>query len=475
MANILKINNDYSYFISNEEKVKRNLWSKMRFRERNYFHNRRYKMKLWDGFADFFKIETGKFLTGLLPEVKAALRHWNVKYELQDEREKINFLYEQIDKDFFNQFLPEGKNKIELFDYQVEYINSVIKNRRGIVSSPTGSGKTFSMLGTVKVLPVATPILILQNRISLAKQNYDELMDWKVPHVGGLWGGHFKPNIITVASIQSIDKIEKLLPKFKVLLVDEIHDMLSSKPKMAYRKLKNASIRVAFSATPFKFGETDPVQKYNVKGFFGPILKIKSTESGILTTGDLQERGILSPSICTFYPINEPSIPYDIYIDAITRGIAENNYFHKIVVRLAKKQKGRTLILVDRTAHGDILHKKIKGSLWVRGEDDMDTRKEAILQLQQKEHVIVIATQQIFNTGINVRTHNLINAASGQADHQIIQRMGRGLRLADDKEVLNYYDFVFNINDYLLDHSKKRIKILQQEGHQVIIKDEIDF
>ena len=53
--------------------------------------------------------------------------------------------------------------------------------------------------------------------------------------------------------------------------------------------------------------------------------------------------------------------------------------------------------------------------------------------------------------------------------------MGRGLRTAWDKEGLNFYDFLFEINDYLKDHSKKRIKILTEEGHEVIIKEEIDF
>jgi superfamily II DNA or RNA helicase len=53
--------------------------------------------------------------------------------------------------------------------------------------------------------------------------------------------------------------------------------------------------------------------------------------------------------------------------------------------------------------------------------------------------------------------------------------MGRGLRTADDKTRLNYYDFIFNINDYLYDHSTKRIKILEGEGHEVVVKDEVDF
>ena len=66
--------------------------------------------------------------------------------------------------------------------------------------------------------------------------------------------------------------------------------------------------------------------------------------------------------------------------------------------------------------------------------------------------------------------HNLINAAGGQADHMIIQRMGRGLRTADDKDILKYFDFLFKTNKYLEKHSEKRIKILKKEGHEVTVE-----
>ena len=97
------------------------------------------------------------------------------------------------------------------------------------------------------------------------------------------------------------------------------------------------------------------------------------------------------------------------------------------------------------------------------------------MQKSSKENVVAIATQKILNSGINCHLHNLINCAGGKADHTIIQRMGRGLRTADDKDILNYYDFIFNINPYLLKHSNKRVKILKGEGHDIIIKKEIDF
>lgn len=473
--NILRIENDFSHFLSDNLQIKHELWDRLRFRDKNYFHNRAYKMRKWDGFINFFNIDTGKFLSGLLPEVYAVLKHFNCDYTIEDKRTKTPFAFQNIDKNFLNQWLPKDFSPVELHDYQVELINKVTKHRRGIIFAPTSAGKTFIMLGILKTLPVGTPTLVLQNRVSLAQQNYDEICTWGFPNVGSLWGGSCKPNVITVASVQSVAKIEKLLPKFKVLIVDEIHDMMSALPKSVYRRMKAADVRVAVSATPFKFGGKDAVQKFYVRGFFGPILKVDSAKGGVLTTNELQERGILSSSKCIFYPIREPQIPHDIYIDAVTRGIAESYYFHRVVTRLAKMQKGRTLILVDRVAHGDALHNLLPGSLWVQGKDNQKTRKEVVQKLQKsQEDTIAIATQQIFNTGINVYVHNLINAAGGQADHLIIQRMGRGLRTAKDKEGLNYYDFIFEINDYLEEHSNKRIKILKQEGHNIEIK-EIDF
>lgn len=481
MSNILRINNDYSFFLTADDNLRRELFQRLRFRDKNYFHNRAYKMKKWDGFINFFSSDTGKFLTGLLPEVTAVLKHFNAEYSIDDQRQKTPFAIDQINETYLNKWLPETNSvgdkisDFKLYDYQVEMINQVIKHRRGVIYAPTSAGKSLVMVGILKTIAPNMPTLVLQNRASLAQQNYDEFVKWGLPNVGCLWGGSVKPNMITVATVQSIAKMEKVLPKIRVLIVDEIHDMMSTLPKAVYRRLKAADIRVAVSATPFKFGGKDSVQKFYVRGFFGPILKIKSAEGGVLTTSELQDRGILAQSKCTFYPIREPQIPHDIYIDAVTRGIAESFHFHDVVTRLARQQKGRTLILVDRIAHGDALHNLLPGSLWVQGKDNADTRKSVIKELQKaKGDLIAIATQQIFNTGINVHPNNLINAAGGQADHMIIQRMGRGLRTASDKERLNYYDFVFEINDYLLEHSNKRLAILKKEGHEVTIK-EIDF
>ena len=736
------VKHDISQVVTPDVTVKDMLCTCLKFRERNYFHNRLYKQKIWDGFTSFFNKDSGKFLTGLLPEILMALKLKNIDYEIDDLRDKFDFTIKEIDENFLNQWLPEGIDKIKLEDYQVDFTNQAVKHQRGIVFSPTSSGKaqpynsliatqngfvklkdlklkdkvcvpsggyaelrgifpqgkkkivqitfnngdvveccenhlwkvkinketkvveakdlineknkvfvpvpkrvdflekqtktepyffgliisnvinyeknklaketiipdeylfnsydnrikllcglldgrslfgkrsiyyvsyskilneqikqlvqslggitytklkirknrmifltgiilpkeiipfldiekiktykslsyfkpiryidkieyteekdcacisvdhpdqlyltnnfvvthnTFILTSIIKCLPPNTPILVVQNRKSLAIQNYNELIKWGFKNVGRLYHTYNQPNLITVATVQSCSKIAKLLPKFKVLIVDEIHDMMSKTPKAVYKKMINCGIRIGLSATPFKYGESDKVQKYYVKGFFGPILKTSATESGILTTKELQDRGRLSKSSCFFIKIKGTKLEHVIYQDAVQHGIVENHYFHDIVENLANKCTGRTLILVDRIQHGDILKYRLPNAFWVKGEDNDEVRQEVIDQLQKAQgNVIAIATQQIFNTGINVFVHNIINSCGGSADHLIIQRMGRGLRIAKDKNGLNYYDFLFENNEYLEKHSEKRISILEKQGHKIKILDSLD-
>lgn len=468
MNHIITSQNDFSYLLTNDTNLKYKLWKALRFREKDYIHSRLYRQRMWDGYKDFFNKESGKFLTGLLPEVMASIKYLGHDYELDDKRTKIDFLYQTVDERLLSKF---SKNSITLHDYQIDYINQIIKNKRGIVFAPTGSGKTFVMMGIVLSLPANASMLLLVNSKSLAEQNYEELMKWKVPNVGRLYDKYQDINTITVATIQSIHKIEKLIPKISVCLVDEIHDMISKRCIKCYKKLTNCSVRVGFSATPFKDG--DACQKYNVKGYFGPILKTKApdAEKGVLDTKTLQDRHILSGSICRFYPILEPLLPYAIYQDAVTYGIAENWYFHSIVKKLVATLKGRTLILVERTSHGDALSQAIPGSLWVQGKDNLETRKFVIGELQKSKEDVVAISTKIFNAGTNVFIHNLIICSGGKSSHLTIQRMGRGLRIREDKnKILNYYDFIFENNPYLKKHSMKRIKVLQDQGHEVIIE-----
>jgi superfamily II DNA or RNA helicase len=329
----------------------------------------------------------------------------------------------------------------------------------------------------MKCIPPKTPVLFLTKDVSLVHQNYEEMQKWGIQDLGRYYGKYREPNYIMCCNThaKTLESLKSLLPKFKVLIVDESHSCLSKKPIAAYNKMTSARVRIGISATPFKFKGKDLEQKWNAKGYFGPIFQTKTTESGKLTTKNLQDRDILSASQCNFYVIDHPKIWHEPYLDAVTLGIANNFEFHKIVTRLARSLKGRTLVLVERLDQGEYLKQLMPEANWISGSDKIEVKSGVFKELREKETSITIAMRHIITAGINVFLHNLINASGGKAEHSIVQQMGRGLRLANDKEILNYYDFIYHINDYLLEHSTNRISVLKEEGHEVILKEEFDF
>jgi superfamily II DNA or RNA helicase len=373
---------------------------------------------------------------------------------------RTGFKVQKLEPDNYYGFTLDGDGRYLLDDFTVTH----------------NSGKTAIMVGIMHALPPGTPTIFMTKQVDLVEQTYDVMKQWGLKNVGKLYGKAKKPNIITCSTVGSVKKLEPAFDKIKALIVDESHLCMSKVPMGIYKKLKHTPIRIAVSATPFK-GEKKQqklINRFTMKGYFGPQFKTKATASGELTTKELQERGILSGSHCIFHEIDEPQLPYAIWQDAVDLGIAQNKVLHKMVKKLTKQCKGRTLILVERLIQGDQIKEMIPNAYWIKGEDKIDVRKEVIQKLKSSRNVVAIVSQKIISAGLDVKIHNLINAAGGKAGHSVIQRMGRGLRTASDKESLKYFDFFFNTNDYLRDHSERRVNILVEEGHTVEIKEDIE-
>jgi hypothetical protein len=252
---ILQVENIYSRLITTDRELAELLHKKLRFRPPNYWHNSAYKRKIWDGWKEFYDLKSGKFYTGLLPEVQAALRVLDKPYQLIDPRTPINWLHNSVDVDFLNGCLPPGENPITLHDFQSDLANQCFRYNRGIVQAPTGAGKTFMLITVLKSLPPRTPTLFLTKNASLVHQNYEEMQKWGVPDLGRWYDSYKEPNFVMCATVhpKTFESLAKLLPKFKVLLVDEVHDCMSDVPLRAYKKMTSALVRIGFSATPFKW------------------------------------------------------------------------------------------------------------------------------------------------------------------------------------------------------------------------------
>lgn len=476
----LRIQNVNSYFWSSNKDLMDLLHDSLRFRDPNCFYNAAYQRKKWDGYKDFFNDKNGHFLTGLVPEVMYILEKRGHQYKIIDQRNaNIQWQHQNIDEHFLDQWRPADEPPITLYDYQPDLVNVAMRNLRGLVQAPTSAGKTYIMISLIKALPPKTPVLFLTKSSQLVDQNYRDMLKWGIPNVGRWYGKYKEPNYVMCCTLHhdTLESIKGLLPKFKVLIVDEVHECVSAVAVDAYRQMHSACVRIGVSATPFRLKNSrseQDIHKFTVKSHFGPILKTKTTATGLLNTKDLQDRDILSKSQCTFYYIDHPDISYEPWQDAVTLGIAENYYFHDVIKRLANSLTGRTLTMVERIIQGMYLSQLLPKAHWISGKDDLDVRQPVIDALKSGPSTTAIVMRHIITAGINLKIHNLINASGGNAAHNVKQQIGRGLRKADDKDILHYYDFIFRNSDYLEEHSWQRVRVLEKEGHEIILK-EIDF
>lgn len=432
-----------------------------KFRAPGYIFDPRVKRGIWDGFT-WFLDKDGNFLTGLLPEVEAALQKLSEPYTIEWKIDAVEWAHEP-DEGTVSVRGADGEIH-SLRDYQVEFLRRVKTWSRGVVKAATGAGKSAIEAGVVLMAPPMTPTLVVMRSRTLAEQTYGALRSAGVERVGIVHGGKWEPDVVTVCLLQSVHKLSDLFPHIRLLIVDEVHEAVGKQGLKLYRSLPKCFARVGFSATPFKTSPPDQVHNYTVKGWFGPTL-------GEVSTAELQERNLLAQSRVHVIEIDEPSgSEHEMmeYQGAYKACVVENDRFHAEVAHLVSGLKGRTLIVVERVEHGDRLKTLIPDAKWVQGKDDDRTRGEVIEALRTAEGDVVAISTKIFSVGVDVFIHNLVNCAGMKAEVSTIQRLGRGLRLAPDKDRLDYYDFYFPMNKHLRSHSRRRIKILKAQGHEVV-------
>jgi len=414
-----------------------------------------YRQRRWDGKQRFIS-KTGVFKTGLLNKILKDL----AKIECSPEI-------------VLNPELPSSPEiqKIQAFDYypfQETFINKALTDRRGIVKSPTGSGKTLIMAGIVKALH-GRKMVILFNAKQLLTQTYDFLTKkCGIENVGLCFGEGYIYGDIMLCTVQSIDKIlDTHLEDTEVLLVDEAHEFANGKVTLAaINSFPKAQYRIGFTATP---PSSEGIPQLNLIGAFGDIWKETSTH-------DLIEEGKLTKPLIQLIRLpsasgSDENLSYtEIYETFIIENEERNKKIYDIISFIKQKNKrARILILVKNLKHAEKLHKALEGSFRLWGDDEITSRYETISKfLKAKESTILIGTK-VLQTGVNIEelTH-FINARGLKSEIATLQALGRALRRHESKDRVYIYDFMDNVK-YLKKHSQLRKNHYLSEGHEVEI------
>lgn len=407
----------------------------------------------------------GWFLAGLLPKVIQYCREENIEFELVPFEEKIKQVKPKL----------EG---ITFREDQVRLLNLIQKEKRGIIKSPTGSGKTILAAGTISQYPSARSMMVVHTQ-ALFSQTIEELERFFGP-IGKIGGGIFSPSEkITVCMIQtansilkdithaSFKDITKLLMELDIIIVDEAHHIAQKQGH--YAKLMNwclAPIRIGFTATPLPKHKT--LERLVGEGHLGPILGELSMEEGI-------EKGILAKPRLKLIPIpeNKEISKYKKYQELYKHGIVLNKVRNRLIAKEAASQmkEGKSvLVMITDVVHGQAkIIKEMLETIYdetcsiVNGGTKKDLREEIKSELKLKNIKCVIVTSA-WREGVNIPSLNcVINGIGGKSEIVVLQTMGRGLRTSEGKTEILLIDFL-DPYLFLAQHSIERLRIYNDMG-----------
>lgn len=322
------------------------------------------------------------------------------------------------------------------YPWQIEAEIIARRCMRGIISAPTGSGKSRVISLIAQNLGVKT--LVVVPSLEIKKQLADTLKELKN---------------VTVLNIDS--KELQTATEYDCLIIDEAHHVAAR----TYQKLnkttwKGIYYRFFLTATPFR---NDTEETLLFESIAGSLIYQ-------LTYPEAIKNNYIVP--VESYYLESPKQDNDcyswsqVYNQLIVNNTPRNTLICGLLARLHSAQKP-TLCLVKEVAHGQILA-DMTGLPFVSGADD-DSRKH-IKQFNAGNIKVLIATTGIMGEGIDSKPcEYVIVAGLGKAKSQFMQQVGRAVRTYPGKETAKVVLVKDKSHKFTLRHYNAQVKILKEE------------
>ena len=434
-----------------EVDVRRQLANALKFEVPYAKHMPQYKLGRWDGKVAFFGI-SGTGYVNHLDVVQRVLQKNNVQISsIDDKRTPINLKFTHVTERYWaDQGVcwpkdhPVEGTEIILRDYQVEAINNFLDNPQSLQQIATGAGKTITTATLSHITePYGRSLVIVPNK-SLVEQTEEDYINCGLD-VGVYFGDRKNlgktHTICTWQSLNILDKKHKdgsavlslaeFLEGVSTIIVDEVHMAKAEVLKnLLTRNLRNAPIRWGLTGTV-------PREKFefeSIHASLGPVV-------GSITAKSLQDQGVLSKchvNVCQLIDTVAHS-DYQSELKYLTTNEARLAYIAKMMIKIS--QSGNTLILVDRISAGKLLEELIPNSTFVSGAVKVKDRKETYDTIKEGMNEVIIATYGVASVGLNIpRIFNMVLLEPGKSFVRVIQSIGRGVRIAKDKDFVQIWD-----------------------------------
>ena len=436
-----------------------------------------YRNKMWDGKIRLFSDKTGKIYVGLLDYIKEFCDRNEIGYDIDDDVDDTKNVDKNNVEDFIKSLKPKSKGKdLTLRDYQSEAIWYGISKNRGMLISPTASGKSliiYALIRYYNLLLRDKKILILVPTTSLVEQMYSDFIDygWDDKYLHRIYQGHEKDTDkpVIISTWQSLYKLDKkYFENFGCVVGDEAHLFKSKSLTTIMTKLINCKYRFGMTGT------LDGTQTHRLvlEGLFGKVKKVT-------TTKELIDKDTLASlkikCIVLKHKEEDCKAVKDLKYSEEIQYIVSHKTRNDFISRLCDNLSGNTLCLYQLVEkHGLVLYNLMKDFnrkvFFIHGGVDTEDREKIRAITEKETNAIIIASYGTFSTGINIRNlHNVVFASPSKSRIRVLQSIGRGLRKSDRGDI---YTTLLDIADdfsykdrknFTLNHFLERINIYNEE------------
>lgn len=458
----------------------------------------------WSGKSSFYNVVKDTFPAGFA-------------YLVQQELAALGHTVQMISKPLIEPLGPESPivdkfgNEDPRYDYQMKSLKQVEKHGAGIIRVATGGGKSkiakliMARYRRMTLFLTTRGILLYQMDEQLAEININtgQIGDGKMRAVRGVNLGMVQTlvqaleepsldrevrsviksahgtkkgdptitheaarEVATVTYEKKVRKrnaIIKFLEMIEVVIGEEAHEAGGTSYYEILRHCKNATIRVALTATPFM--RSSAADNMRLMAAFGPVL-IDIPENLLI------ERGILAKPFFKYVdaPASKMLRKSSPFERAYELGYTTNQHMHDLIIQdctRARRHGLPALLLTARKKHGEEVLKQLTAAglkfVFLKGEDKMKERRVQLDKLISGEIDGVIGTT-ILDVGVDVPAIGFVGLIGGmKAEVALRQRCGRGLR-AKPKHLPNVTfiaDYSCNLNNTLRDHARQRENIIR--------------
>jgi len=457
----------------------------------NYKYNPKYKKGVWDGYIRL--VTKGRVGVGLWPRVQEICKTYG--HTLEVVPSPVHGC--PLDKDSvhpsaFVDFIKTLSLPHVPHDFQYKTALDSIRDRRKLIISPTGSGKSLIayMLTRWVVDKQHGKVLVVVPSINLLNQIVNDFAEYGYDignHVLKIHDENDSHTVeyadVVVTTWQSVyRRPQEWFAPFTCVIGDEAHSFQAKSLHTLMSKCGNAMYRFGLTGTL----DGTKVHQLVLESMFGPVTHTSSTK-------ELQDRSILAPceiKVLLVHHTDEhkrqcenmirmqklehtKAKAYRLQLEFIAQIEARN----KLIANLANDISGKTIILFRFKQHGKTIRQLLEDTTdrnvyYFDGTVESSKRESMRQQIEADPTALVVASYGTFSAGINIKTiDSVIFASPYKSTIKVLQSIGRALRYVEGKSA-TVYDIVDDLSNddqsnYAIQHGISRNQIYNKQQFPV--------